>query len=267
MNARRLAAWLTAALAAAYALLPLLWLARLAVTPENEIHRWPPTLLPATFTLGHFADILGDMLFWRQMGNSLFVCLLATALALALGALGAYGLARHRFRWRDGLLIGFLAIHLAPGVASMASVYRLAEQLHALNSLWLVALLKSGGATLAVWILIATFRQVPERLEQAAQLDGFTRLQALRRVTLPLAGPGLLTAGLLLFIQSWNTFFLPFLLLEDPQKMTLTVGLFRYFSEHGFEQGHIAAFMTLSILPVVALFLLFRQRLWRDLEI
>lgn len=267
MNARRLAAWLTAALVTVYALLPLLWLVRLAVTPENDIHRWPPTLLPASITLGHFGDILGDGRFWRQMGNSLFVCTVATAISLALGALGAYGLARHRFRWRDGLLVSFLAIHLVPGVASMASVYRLAEQLHALNSLLLVALLKSGGVTLAVWILIVTFRQVPEHLEQAAQLDGFTRLQSLRRVTLPLAGPGLLTAGLLLFIQSWNTFFLPFLLLEDPDKMTLTVGLYRYFSEHGFEQGHVAAFMTLSILPVVALFLIFRRRLWRNLEI
>lgn len=267
MNGRGFFAWLTVGLVLVYALLPLLWLVRISVTPEGELHLWSPTLLPAAATFGHFADILSDGLFWRQLANTVFVCTLSTLVALALGAWGAYGLARHRFRWRDAVLTGLLALHLVPGVANMTSIYRFAEHAGALNSLLFVALLKTSGITLAIWILIAAFRNVPERLELAAQLDGLSRTQAIARITLPLAGPGLLTAGLLLFIQSWNTFFLPFLLLEQPRKMTLTVGLYRYFSEHGFEPGHLAAFMLLSILPVIALFLAFRRRLWRTIEI
>lgn len=245
-----------------YAVGPLLWLVRLSLTPENEIHQWPPTLLPSVATFAYYLEILGGADFWRQVGNSLVVCVASTVLALTLGALGAYGLTRHRFRWRNAILTGCLALHLIPGVANMTAVYRVAEWLGAFDSLLFVALLKAGGVTLAMWILVATFRNVPVRLEQAAALDGYGRWQVLWRVTLPLAGPGLLATGLLLFIQAWNTFFLPFLLLEDPDKMTLTVGLYQYFSEHGFQQAHVAAFMVLSILPVLALFLLFRHRLW-----
>ena len=250
-----------------FALTPLLWLARLSITPEADIHHWPPTLLPAMPTLGHYADILSATPFWLQLVNSLVVCVASTALALTLGALGAYGLARHRFRWRDVILTGCLALHLIPGVANMTAIYRVAEGFHLFNSLLFVSLLKAGGVTLAMWILVATFRNVPVRLEQAAELDGCSRAQVLWRVTLPLAGPGLLATGLLLFIQAWNTFFLPFLLLESPRKMTLTVGVYRYFSEHGFQPGHVAAFMVLSILPVLALFLAFRRRLWSRLAL
>ncbi len=259
--------WIWLGLVSAFMLTPLLWLLRLSVTPETQIHTWPPTLLPAAPTLAHYGEILSGGPFWQQLANSLAVCLVSTALALTLGAMGAYGLARFRFRARDVILTACLALHLIPGVANMTAVYRAAEHLGAFDSLIFVGLLKAGGVTLAMWILVATFQNVPVRLEQAAQLDGFSRAQVLWRVTLPLAGPGLLAAGLLLFIQAWNTFFLPFLLLEDPGKMTLTVGVYQYFSEHGFQQGHVAAFMVLSILPVPTLFLAFRRRLWGRLAL
>ncbi len=264
---KRAAAALLVALIAAYAVLPLLWLLRLSLTPEIEIHQWPPRLMPATLTAQHYGDVLRDSAFWRQLANSAFVCALSTVVALMCGAWGAYGLARHRFRGRDALLTGLLLLHLVPGVANMTAVYRAAEWLGALNSLLFVALLKTTGVTVALWILYAAFRRVPPQLEFAAQLDGLSRRQAFRKITLPLAGPELLTAGLLLFVQSWNTFFLPFLLLEDPRRMTLTVGLYRYFSEHGFEPGHAAAFMLLAVLPVLVLFLVFRRRLWSDVEV
>ena len=264
---RRALTWAVFILVIAFTALPLLWLLRLSLTPETEIYSSARNLWPHAPTFGHYLDILGDARFWRQLGNSLAVCLASTALALVFGTWGAYGLARYRFRRRDVLLTALIVVHLLPGVANMTAVYRFAELLGALNSLLYVALLKSGGAALAVWILVATFRGIPDRLEFAARLDGFSRRQVMWRVTLPLAGPGILAAGLLLFIQSWNSFFLPFLLLEEPNKMTLTVGLYRYFSEHGFDQGHVSAFMILSIVPVVILFAVFRGRLWRSLEI
>lgn len=251
----------------AFATLPLLWLLRLSLTPEIEIHRWPPLLLPSVYTSGHYSEVLQDGRFWIQLFNALAICTLATVAALSLGAFGAFGLARYRFRSRDALLIGCLALHLVPGMANMAAVYRAAEFLHAFDSLLFVALIKAGGVTLALWVLTATFKNVPEQLELSAQLDGLTARQSLLRITLPLAGPGLLTAGMLLFIQAWNTFFLPFLLLEDPDKMTLTVGLYRYFSEHGFARGHVAAFMVLTLLPVLVVFFVFRRRLWRNIEV
>lgn len=264
---RRMITWLLLAVVAVFTAAPLLWLVRLSLTPEKEIYSSAHRLLPFAPTLAHYLDILDDGAFWRQLVNSLTVCIASTAAALFLGAWGAFGLARYRFRKRDALLTALLVVHLLPGVANMTAVYRFAEVLGALDSLLYVAFLKSGGAALAVWILVATFRNIPDRLEFAARLDGYSRGQVMRRVTLPLAGPGLLAAGLLLFIQSWNSFFLPYLLLEDENKMTLTVGLYRYFNEHGFDQGHVAAFMVLSMIPVVALFAVFRRRLWRNFEI
>ena len=259
--------WVIATIVVLYSVIPLLWLLRISVTPETLIHKWPPTILPSAVTFGHFTDILSQGRFWWQFLNSLFVCSVSTIIALALGAAGAYGFARYRFRFRDAFLVLCLGIHLVPGMVNMTSIYRAAELLSALNSLIFVAMLKAGGVTFALLILLAAFRNVPRRLEQAALLDGLSQGQAMLKVTLPMAGPGIFTAGLLLFIQSWNSFFLPFLILEQPEKMTLTVGLYRYFSEHGFEKGHQAAFMLLSVVPVLALFFLFRKRLWRNIEI
>lgn len=250
-----------------YCLLPLLWLVRLSFSPENDISSWPPKILPSFFTFTNYADVISDGTFWIQLINSLGVCFVSTTLALTFGVLGAYGIARFRFRFRNALLLALLGLHLLPGIANMTAVYQVAGFLGAFNSLIFVAILKAGGVTLAIWILVAAFKNVPEQLEQSARLDGYTRFQAMVRITLPLAGPGILTAGLLLFIQSWNTFFLPFLLLEEDSKMTLTVGLYQYFTEHGFDQGHVAAFMVLSIIPVIILFGFFRKRLWRGVEI
>jgi ABC-type glycerol-3-phosphate transport system permease component len=250
----------------AFAAAPLVWLARLSVTPDGETYAAARGFWPDSPTFDHYREVAGDPRFWRQLGNSMAVCLASTAVALLFGAWGAYGLARYRFRRRDALLTGLLALHLLPGVANMTAVYRLAELLGAIDSLLYVALLKSSGAAMAVWIMVATFRQIPDRLEFSARLDGLSSRQVLWRITLPLARPGLLTAGLLLFIQSWNSFFLPFLLLEEPSKMTLTVGMYRYFSEHGFEQGAVAAFVILALAPVVALFVVFRRFLWSPHE-
>lgn len=250
-----------------YAAIPLLWLLRISITPETQIHKWPPALLPSSMTVGHFVDVLDEGRFWLQLANSIFICSVSTLVALTLGAAGAYGFTRYRFRFRDAILLACLGLHLVPGMANMTAIYRAAELLGALNSLIFVALLKAGGVTFALLILIAAFRNVPRRLEKAAMLDGLSQRQAMMKITLPLAGPGIFTAGLLLFIQSWNSFFLPFIILERPEKMTLTVGLYRYFSEHGFEKGHQAAFMLLSIVPILALFFAFRKRLWRDIEV
>lgn len=259
--------WIVTAFVCAYCLLPFAWLLRLSVTPLALTTHWPPRFFPEMVTFANFAEILGDGRFWVQLGNSVFVCVVATTVALFLGVLGAYGMARHDFKWKNAILIGFLALHLVPGAANMTAIYKASEIFHLFNSLLFVAILKAGGVTLAIWILLGTFKNVPEKLEQAAMLDGQSRTQALFSITIPLAGPGILTAGLLLFIQSWNTFLLPFLLLEKPEKMTLTVGLYRYFSEHGFAQEHVAAFLVLSIVPVLALFFVFRKSLWRNVAI
>jgi multiple sugar transport system permease protein len=162
-------------LVVAYAALPLLWLVKTSLTPEMDLHQWPPRFAPAAVTAGHYADILGGARFWRQLGNSVFVCALATLASLAFGAWGAYGLARRRFRGRDVFLTSLLLLHLTPGVANMAAVYRAADLLGALDSLLFVALLKMTGVTVAVWILVAAFRRVPTNLEHAAELDGFSR--------------------------------------------------------------------------------------------
>ena len=267
MKRSRASSSLVAGFLVIYCLMPLLWLVRLSLSPEKDINSWPFKIFPSFFTLTNYIDIIFDSRFWLQLLNSLFVCGASTTMALVFGALGAYGITRFEFGFKNALLVSLLGLHLLPGMANMTAVYQVAGFLGAYNSQIFIAVLKAGGVTLAIWILITAFNNVPQRLEHSARIDGYSRFFAMIKVTLPLAGPGILTAGLLLFIQSWNTFFLPFLILDDSSKMTLTVGLFQYFSEHGFEKGHVAAFMILSLLPVVFLFLIFRRRFWRGIEI
>ena len=244
-----------------FCLAPLLWFVRAAVTPEQDIFRHPARVLPDRITTEHFAAVLDDPSVHRYLANSFIVCTLSTALALLLGSAAAYGLARGRMRFGAALAGGLLAIHLLPGMTSVAALYRIVETARLLNTLTGVILIKAGSLTLVVWLLKSYFESIPPNLEDAARLDGCSGLRLFRKVVLPAAAPGLFAAGALLFVGSWNAFFLPYVLLRSPEKMTAAVGIYQYLGEHGFETGKYAAMTLVAIAPVMILFLVFQRTL------
>ncbi|MFP3867363.1 MAG: carbohydrate ABC transporter permease [Desulfobacteraceae bacterium] len=243
-------------------LVPLLWTIGTSLKPTPEIFTAPPTLWPQTFTLAHYRTVLVERAFGVYVANSLLVGLGATALALVVGALAAYALARFRHP-RAGLVEkGILAAALFPPAVLLIPLYQVALRLGLLNT-YVILILSHAALNLpfVVWVLTAFFREVPRELEEAARLDGFSTLGILFRIILPLSLPAVAATAILVFIFSWNEFLFALALITTPAKRTVPVmvALLSGTSLYEIPWGPITAAVVATTAPVVAAILIFQR--------
>jgi ABC-type glycerol-3-phosphate transport system permease component len=250
----------------AFLALPILWVLSTSLKTGPEIFRLPPRWLPSPPVLGNYLDVLRDTRVHRYLGNSLVTALASSGLATFLGALAAYGFARHRFRGRRVLLGVVLLVHLCPNLVSMAAIYRLAAGLHLLNSLLGLVLIKGAGLSLAIWLLKGYFESLPRSYEEMAMADGCGPLAIFFRVVLPLRIKGVLVTALFFFAQSWKGFYIPLLLTTRVDKMTLPLGIYQYVGEYGFDAGRICALCVISLVPVLALLVALNRLGWESVR-
>lgn len=250
----------TSALSALLILVPILWMVSAGVRPIKEILTYPPTLLPRMVTLQYFQRMLASPLYQRYFLNSTLLALTALVLTLVLGSLAAYGFSRYRFPGGKAVLMGILALLMLPRVTLIVPYFRFAHLLGLYDTLpGLVVVTTAFLLPLSTWLLKGYFDSLPVELEEAAMVDGCVRVQALWKIVLPLAIPGLIGVGALVFIESWNEYLLPVVLTETPRAQTLTVGLAAFFGQYVRDWNGIMALSTLASLPLVVIFV-FLQR-------
>jgi multiple sugar transport system permease protein len=256
-------AWSAAgALVALQALLPVAWLVSLSLKPAADLG--DGRFLPLRPSLEHYAAALADPQFPAALANSLAVASLATLLALLFGSLAAYAIVRLEFPGRGAVLGAALSIAMFPPIAIVGSLFELWRAAGLFDTrLGLVLPYVTFTLPLALWTLSAFFREIPWELEHAARVDGATRLQAFRLVVVPLAAPGVVTAGLLVFLFAWNDFLFAAALTSTDAARTVPVALAFFTGSSRFEQptGAIAAAAALVTLPLVLLVLLFQRRI------
>lgn len=258
---RWLAGLLLLGLMLSFVLGPFAWQLVTALKPENQLAQLPP-LLPHPPTGRHFGTVLATPGFLRVAGNSVVVATAAVLLAFALGIPAAYALAKLNLRGRGPLLGALLCLSMFPPIANVAPLYLTFIQLRIRDSLLAVVLAHSVFALpFAIWMLTNFFREIPDELYQAARIDGCSHLGILRHVVLPLAAPGLLSVGLLVFIFSWNEFLYALTLTATEQARTLPVAIALFPGVHELPWGEIAAAAVLATLPVVVLVLVFQRRI------
>jgi multiple sugar transport system permease protein len=248
------------ALSALLILVPILWMVSAGVRPIKEILTYPPTLLPRTLTLQYFQRMLASPLYQRYFLNSMLLALTALGLTLVLGSLAAYGFSRYRFPGSKAMLMGILALLMLPRVTLIVPYFRFAHVLGLYDTLpGLIVVTTAFLLPLSTWLLKGYFDSLPVELEEAAMVDGCVRMQALWKIVLPLAIPGLIGVGAFVFIESWNEYLLPVVLTETPRAQTLTVGLAAFFGQYVRDWNGIMALSTLASLPLVVIFV-FLQR-------
>ncbi len=221
-----------------------------------------PVALPHPWVTHNYTKVIASGGFWRQVGNSAIVALIATTLVVGVSALAAYPLARFQFRGREAIYTFFTFGLLFPIAVAALPLYLLLRQLHLDESLLGVALPEAAfGIPITVIILRPFMRAVPVELEDAAAIDGCTSFGFFWRVLLPLTRPALLTVIILSVITSWNNFILPLLVLTDPNHWTLPLGAANYSTEHSADTAGVLAFTTLSIIPALVFFLFAERRI------
>ena len=221
-----------------------------------------PVGLPDPWVRHNYVSVLTSSAFWRQLGNSMIVAAIATGLVVTVSAMAAYPLSRMQFRGREALFVFFTFGLLFPVAVAALPLYLLLRQLGLLESLLGIALPEAAFAIPITIIILRPFmRAIPAELEDAAAMDGCGRFGFFLLVLVPLSQPALVTVTILSVITSWNNFILPLLVLTDPSKWTLPLGVAQYSSEHSSDTAAILAFTTLSMVPALLFFLAAQRRI------
>jgi multiple sugar transport system permease protein len=238
-----------------FALFPIAWTAYTSVRPEQDIITDPTSLVPTAVTLDNYVATWRQTDFPQLMLNSLVVSAMTVAISLSLATFAAYSLSRSRFRGRSGVLMLYLGIRIIPGVLLLIPLFIVMQQLGLLDTRVALALTYTTFTLpAAVWFMKGFFDGLPVDLENAARVDGCTRLGALFRVVLPLVRPGLAATAILVAIEAWNEVLFALLLTSTTASRTWPVGMRLLIGEFQLPWGQLTAAAVLSLLPVIVAF-------------
>ena len=221
-----------------------------------------PAAFPNPWNFGNYADVLGGDLFWRLIGNSTIVALATTVGVVVLGLAASYVIARYQFRGRGVMYALFAAGLMFPLTVAITPLYIVVRSLGLMNSLGGVILPQIAFALpTTVIILVPFLRAIPMELQEAAEIDGAGRLSFFWRMVLPLSVPGVITVGILAFINSWNSYLLPLFILNNDANFTLPLGVQAFSSQYSVDTAKVLAFTSLSMIPALVFFSLFERRI------
>src|SRR3954451_13216383 len=247
---------------------PVFWMISTAFKPNGQINSVNPTWFPAHPTLKHFTNAINKPYFWTDVKNTVIVVLVAVGVAMVLAFLAAVALEKYRFSGRKSFLVLLIGVQMIPGIGLIIPLYillahvpvphiNLVTKLSGLIIIYIAAVLP-----FSVWTLRGFLMGIPKELEEAAMVDGSTRLGAFIMILLPLIAPGIVSTTVFAFITSWNEYIFARLLLNDGSTQTITVWLSYYTgSSRATDWGGLMAASTLIAIPVVIFFLLVQRRI------
>lgn len=239
---------------------PLIWLLSASLKPPFEIYQKPLNLIPSQVTFDAYTEIFRATPLLRYFLNSILYSVGGTVLSLSFGLLAAYGLSRHEFRGKRALMIAILALQLIPPLISIIPTYLLMQTLGLYNTrVGIIALYGALSIPWAIWVLKGYLDGVPRELDEAAAIDGATRLATVLRILLPVMLPGLAASFIIIFIGRWGEFALASILLRGQELYPLTVGTYTLLGPDEQDFRLLAAAALINIVPVLAVFTIFQR--------
>jgi len=242
---------------------PVYWMVTTAFKQDTEITSLNPTWAPLHPTTAHFGNATHQPFFWQDVKNSLVIVLVTVAISMALAFFAAVALAKYRFTGRKLFIVLVIGIQMLPQAGLIIPLYVVLARYHEVNALsGVIITYMTFVLPFTVWTLRGFILGIPRELEEAAMVDGSSRLGAFVRILLPLIAPGLVATSVFAFITSWNEYIFARVLLNDQSKQTVTVWL-SYFlgsSKHT-DWGALMAGSTLTAIPVVIFFLLVQRKI------
>jgi multiple sugar transport system permease protein len=238
---------------AAVMVVPLAWMVVTSLQTIDETRHFPPKLLPASAQFGNYTEVLQRAPFGRWFLNTLIVTLLCVAGNLLFCSLAAYAFARIRFFGRELVFVLILATLMIPFQVIIIPTFLIVRSLHLIDTLGALVLPNLAGA-FGIFMLRQFFRTLPIELEEAARIDGASRLGILFKIVLPLSGPALATLAVITFMWTWNDFLWPLITIYHDQNMTLQLGLATFQGAHQTNTNLLMAANVMSMVPVLLLF-------------
>ena len=242
---------------------PVFWMISTALKPDDEINSATPTWFSFSPTLDHFRDAMDRPYFWDTVRNSLIIVSIAVLASIVIAFLAAVALAKYRFGGRKLLIVLMIGILMLPQAGLVIPLYVVLAKYHLVGTMTGVILTYlTFVLPFAVWTLRGFILGIPKDLEEAAMVDGSSRLGAFVRILLPLAAPGLVATAVFAFVTSWNEYIFASVLLSDQSDQTVTVWLAGFYGgSRNTDWGGLMAASTLTAIPVIVFFLLVQRRI------
>ena len=262
-------------------LAPMAWMVISSLSPGVELLSSPPHWIPQELTLERYQSMLssaqvgfrGSMVegpasaFLQGLLNSLIVATVTMLVALILGLLAAFAFARLRFRFSTSLLMGIMALQMLPAIATVVPLFVIFQRFHLTDTLAALILTNSAVAvTYIIWVMTAYVRTLPVELEDAARIDGTSRFGAYLRITLPIAIPGIVAAGTMSFLNTWNEFLFALVMSFTPAAKTMPVVISEFSTRFGLDYGMMMTGGVLASIPPVLIAALFQRYLVQGLS-
>ncbi|MCZ7543519.1 MAG: carbohydrate ABC transporter permease [Anaerolineae bacterium] len=248
----------------AFCVFPVLWILKTSFETPQYIRNPQIQWVPIQFTLDNYHEVLTNprAMIGRSLLNSVLVSGTSTLFAVVMTTLAGYAMSRYQFRGKFLFSMYLILINMIPGTLLLVSMFILLIRVRLVNSHWgLIAFYAAGGIPLATWMLKSYFDSIPIELEEQAMIDGASRLQALRRIVLPLALPGIAAVGLFIFMGNWNEFMAALTILQNQELRTLPVQIINFMGFQRVEWGPVMAYSVIVGLPVAFVFMFVQTRI------
>jgi multiple sugar transport system permease protein len=244
----------------AFALLPIYWTVKISVTPENLLYSEGIRLWPSRVTLANYASVLKATDFPRFFLNSLIVSVVTALIVTVVASLAGYALSRFRFRGKAWVSLVLLLTQTFPLVMVIPPIFRIMSQLGLTDNLYgLIVIYTAFNIAFATFLMQSFFDGIPKDLEEAAMIDGCTRVMALRRIIVPLTLPGMGATVAFVFTAAWSELLFALMLINSDDQKTFSVGLLTFIGKFAVDWGQMMAASVMALIPV-CIFFMFLQR-------
>ncbi|WP_405864407.1 carbohydrate ABC transporter permease [Streptomyces sp. NBC_00005] len=240
---------------------PVYWMVITALRPSSEILSYDQKVWPTSVTLGQFRRAMDSPNFWDNAKASIIISAGTVVLSIAVGLIAAFAVGRFRFWGRKPLMVVLLLVQMIPATSMLIPIYIQLNDMGALNQYWGVILVYAASTLpFTIWMLRGFIINIPTELEEAAMVDGNSRMGAFWRVIFPLLAPGLVATSIYALITAWNEYLFAYVLLQDNDKYPLGVWLLNFTTSRGTDYGALMAGSILTALPVVIFFLIVQRK-------
>lgn len=248
--------------------LPILWLVVSSISTRADLLSTPPTWIPTQPTLKNYIDIFTpgsttsevSRTFKVTLLNSFLVASTVTVISLVVGSLAAYSLARIRFPFRRGVMLTILGTRMIPEISMVIPLYILASRINILNTPYvLIATYLAFALPFAIWLLTSFFETIPVEMEEAARMDGCSRLRTLIQIVLPVSTPGLVSTAVFVFLLAWDEFFFSLIFTSTVAAKTVPVAIAEFTGRYAVDITAMMAGGVLAAIPPVILSLIFQR--------
>ena len=256
----RVLAYVILCIGAVAVLVPVLWMISTAFKPDNELFTTPPRWIPSEITFEAFARVWSDYPFAQYFGNSIWIVGVATAVSVFFSAFAGYGMARFNFRGKGTFLVFLLMTQMFPSIMLLIPYYKIIQSVGLINThSALIITYISFTIPFCSWMMLGYFKAIPRELDEAASIDGLSRVRTFFQVVLPLALPGVAATAIFSFITGWNEYMFALVLTQTEDMKTLAVGIGQMVGQYKILWNDLMAASLFAVIPVILVFI-FLQR-------